>query len=82
MSNDGRSTNDAPLQVDNDPDDAVEFQIALGPAGEAYREAGEEAERRHDEIRAALTRALAKYETPEGVVMDPSSWKVSARNPN
>lgn len=72
---------DAPLQVGNDPDDAVDVQLELGPAGEVYREAGEEAERRHDEIRAALKTELTKYETPEGIVMDSSSWKVTARNP-
>lgn len=72
---------DAPLMVGNTLDDAVAFQIALGPAGEVYREAGAEAERRRDEIDAALKAALRKYETPEGVVMDSSSWKISARNP-
>lgn len=73
---------DAPLQVGNNPDDAVEFQLALGPAGEVYREAGEEAERRYDEIVAALKKELTKYETSEGIVMDSSSWKISARNPD
>jgi len=72
---------DAPLLVGNDPDDAVEFQLALGPAGEVYREAGEEAERRHDDIVAALKKELTRHETPEGVVMDSSSWKIRARNP-
>ena len=68
--------------VGKTPDDAVAFQIALGPAGETYREAGAEAERRHDEIEAALKAELAKYQTPEGIVMDSSSWKISARNPH
>jgi ubiquinone/menaquinone biosynthesis C-methylase UbiE len=72
---------DAPLLVGRDPDEAVEFQLALGPAGEVYREAGDVAEARHDEIAAALKRELARYETPEGIVMQSSSWKVSARNP-
>jgi ubiquinone/menaquinone biosynthesis C-methylase UbiE len=72
---------DAPLLVGRDPDEAVEFQLALGPAGEVYREAGEIAEARHDEFAAALKAELARYETPEGVVMQSSSWKVSARNP-
>jgi ubiquinone/menaquinone biosynthesis C-methylase UbiE len=71
---------DAPLLVGRDPDEAVEFQLALGPAGEVYREAGEIAEARHDEIAAALKAELARYETPEGVVMQSSSWKVTARN--
>ena len=72
---------DAPLLVGRTPEDAVGFQIALGPAGEVYREAGDEAERRHDEIDAALKAELSKYETPEGIAMDSSSWKISARNP-
>jgi SAM-dependent methyltransferase len=72
---------DAPLVVGRSPEDAIGFQIALGPAGEVYREAGEEAERRRDEITAALTAGLSRYETPEGIVMDSSSWKITARNP-
>jgi ubiquinone/menaquinone biosynthesis C-methylase UbiE len=72
---------DAPLLVGNSPDDAVAFQIALGPAGEVYREAGDEAVRQHDEIEAALKAELSKYETDEGIVMESSSWKISARNP-
>jgi SAM-dependent methyltransferase len=72
---------DAPLMVGRTLDDAVGFQLALGPAGEVYREAGDEAERRHDDIDAALKAGLSRYETPEGIVMDSSSWKISARNP-
>ncbi len=68
--------------VGRTPEDAVGFQIALGPAGEVYREAGEEAERRRDDIDAALKSELSKYETPEGIVMASSSWKISARNPD
>jgi ubiquinone/menaquinone biosynthesis C-methylase UbiE len=72
---------DAPLLVGRDPDDAVGFQLAIGPAGEIYREAGALAEEQHDRIVAALREELAKYETPEGIVMASSSWKVTARNP-
>lgn len=35
---------DAPVTVGRDADDAMAFQLALGPAGEVYREAGEKAE--------------------------------------
>ncbi len=72
---------DAPLVVGRSPEDAIGFQIALGPAGEVYREAGEEAERRRNEITAALPAGLSRSETPEGIVMDSSSWKITARNP-
>jgi ubiquinone/menaquinone biosynthesis C-methylase UbiE len=72
---------DAELFVGNDVDDAVAFQLEIGPAGEVYREAGELGEQRHDEIAAALRAELAKYQRPNGIIMDSSSWKVSARNP-
>jgi hypothetical protein len=72
---------DAPLVVGRTPQDAVDFQIALGPAGEVFREAGDEAISRQDEVISALKAELAGYETPEGIVMGSSSWMISARNP-
>ena len=72
---------DAPLMVGKTVDDAIGFQLALGPAGEVYREAGEVAEQRHDEIYQALATELKRYEIPEGIVMASSSWKVRARCP-
>ncbi len=72
---------DAQLVVGKTPDDAVGFQLALGPAGEVFREAGEEAERRRDEIGAAMRNELGRYAGDEGIVMGSSSWKITARNP-
>jgi len=64
---------DAPLMVGKTADDAVGFQLPIGPAGEVYREAGDAAEQRRDEIDAALMAELRKYESAEGIVMDSSS---------
>jgi hypothetical protein len=72
---------DAQVFVGNDLDGAVAFQLAIGPAGEAYREAGKIAEQRHDEIAEALKAELAQYQGPNGVMMNSSSWKVTAKNP-
>jgi ubiquinone/menaquinone biosynthesis C-methylase UbiE len=72
---------DAQVFVGKDLDDAVAFQLAIGPAGEVYREAGTFAEQRHDEIAKALRAELARYQQPDGVMMDSSSWKVTATNP-
>ena len=72
---------DAPIMVGKTPDEAVAFQLALGPAGEVYREAGAAAARQLDEIDAALKVELARHATDEGIVMGSSSWKVTARNP-
>jgi ubiquinone/menaquinone biosynthesis C-methylase UbiE len=72
---------DAPILVGRTSDEAVEMQLALGPAGEIVREAGAIAEKRRDEVATALKTELARYETAEGIVMQSSSWKVTARNP-
>ena len=72
---------DAQVFVGKDLDDAMAFQLAIGPAGEVYREAGKLAEERHDEIASALKAELVKYQRPEGIMMDSSSWKVTAKNP-
>ena len=72
---------DAQVFVGKDVDDAVAFQLALGPAGEVYREAGKLAEDCHDEIAQALKAQLANHLGPNGVMMDSSSWRVTAINP-
>jgi ubiquinone/menaquinone biosynthesis C-methylase UbiE len=73
---------DAQVFVGKDLDDAAAFQLAIGPAGEVYREAGKLAEQRHAEIVSALKSELSKYQRANGVMMDSSSWKVTARNPS
>ena len=72
---------DAPVRMGDDIEDAIGFQLALGPAGEVYREAGDRAEAKHDELVADLTALLTPHVTEDGVYMDSSSWVVSARNP-
>lgn len=73
---------DAQVFVGKDLDDAVAFQLAIGPAGEVYREAGAAAEARHEEIATALKAQLAPHLGLKGVMMASSSWKVTARNPD
>jgi ubiquinone/menaquinone biosynthesis C-methylase UbiE len=73
---------DGLVLVGRDVDQAVEFQLALGPAGEIVREAGELATTRHGEIVAALRDALSQYVASDGSVrMQSSSWTITARNP-
>ena len=72
---------DARVMVGKNLEDAVAFQLALGPAGEIYREAGAEAERRKGEIVAAMKAEIGKWVTSDGIYMDSSSWKVVATNP-
>ena len=73
---------DAPVLVGNDVADAIAFQLALGPAGEVFREAGQMAEDKRGEIEAALAEAIDRQKSSaEGIVMDSSSWVISAVNP-
>ena len=55
--------------------------MALGPAGEIIRLAGEKGEKRKDAVVAALRGALSRYERADGVWAGSSTWFVTARNP-
>ena len=73
---------DAPVLVGNDVNDAIAFQLAIGPAGVVFREAGALAEEKRAEIEAALAEAINRQAVAnEGIVMDSSSWVISATNP-
>jgi len=74
---------DAPVLVGHDVQDAIAFQLAIGPAGEVFREAGAAAEAKRPEIEAALAAAIEQQKrAAAGIVMDSSSWVISARNPD
>jgi SAM-dependent methyltransferase len=72
---------DIPIETGRDLDEAVDFAMALGPAGEVIRLAGAEAERIRPEIAVALREALAEFAGPDGVRAPASTWIVSARAP-
>jgi ubiquinone/menaquinone biosynthesis C-methylase UbiE len=73
---------DAPVLIGRSVEDAIDFQLALGPAGEVFREAGAEAEAKLADIRAALAEAIeVQKKDTDGIVMDSSSWVISATNP-
>lgn len=73
---------DAPVLVGRTVEDAIDFQLSIGPAGEVFREAGEEAEEQRDRIEAALAEAIdVQKKEVDGIVMDSSSWVISATNP-
>jgi SAM-dependent methyltransferase len=72
---------DIPYRIGRDVDEAIEYNMALGPAGEAIRLAGAEAERIRPQITAALREALSDFAGPDGVVADSSTWIATARAP-
>ena len=73
---------DVPVRVGRTVEDAMGFQLAIGPAGEVFREAGQEAEDKREQIEAALADAInAQKSDADGIVMDSSSWVISGTNP-
>ncbi len=72
---------DGPVMVGSSVEEAMQFQLALGPAGEVYREAGKAAEHRKTEIEAALRDELVRYQNNGHIVMASSSWTITAHNP-
>ncbi len=72
---------DTDICIGRDLEDAIEFAMALGPAGEIIRLAGEEGERRRPQVIGALRETLSRYSTSKGVWAPSSTWFVTSRNP-
>lgn len=72
---------DCDICIGRDLHDAIEFAMALGPAGEIIRLAGEEGEKRKPQVISALMDALTPYIRPNGVWAPSSTWFITARNP-
>ena len=72
---------DADICIGKDVSEAIEFAMALGPAGEIIRLAGTEGEKRKPEVAKALRETLARYSRTDGVWAPSSTWFVTARNP-
>ena len=72
---------DCDICIGRDLEDAIEFAMALGPAGEIIRLAGEEGQKRKPQVVAALQEALTPYSRPDGVWAPSSTWFISATNP-
>ncbi len=72
---------DLPMKVGKDLDQAVEFGMALGPAGEILRLWGDRVDEIRPEIAAKIRAAIADLERPDGVYAPASTWIITARVP-
>ncbi len=72
---------DIAYRMGDDLDSAVALVMAIGPAGELIRLAGDQADKVRPEIESALSEAYAELESPDGVFADASVWIVGARVP-
>ncbi len=73
---------DCDICIGRDVDDAVDFAMSLGPAGEIIRLAGEEGHRLKPQVTDALRTILSKFARADGVWAPSSTWLVTARNPD
>ena len=65
---------DTDICIGRNLDDAVEFAMALGPAGEIIRLAGAEGERLKPRVVTALRETLSAHERKDGVWAPSSTW--------
>lgn len=74
---------DLDICIGRDLEEAVQFAMALGPAGEILRLAGEQGERARERVLEALGQTLVEFQRADGSgVWAPSStWFITARNP-
>lgn len=73
---------DMPYRIGKDLDEAVAFNMDLGPAAEVLRTWGDRIDEIRPRIKANLYEALGDFVQPDGTVVAPAStWAISAINP-
>lgn len=72
---------DLPIKLGSDLDQAVRFNMALGPAAEIIRLSGDEAEKIRPKLEAEIREVLEDYAGPTGVSGPASTWIISATVP-
>lgn len=74
---------DLPYKIGNDLDQAVEFNMAIGPAAEVLRMWGERVDDIRPKIASDLRAALGEFVRDDGSVVAPAStWAITARAPS
>ncbi|HXS48075.1 MAG TPA: hypothetical protein VN756_11515, partial [Solirubrobacterales bacterium] len=73
---------DLPLKIGDDLDHAVEFNMALGPAGEVLRLWEDRIEEIRPKIARELREVLSEFDGPNGVIAPASTWIVGATAPS
>jgi ubiquinone/menaquinone biosynthesis C-methylase UbiE len=72
---------DIPIMIGNDLQEALELVMALGPAGEILRLAGDRAAHLHGQVEAALREGLAEFAVDGELRAPASTWIVTASAP-
>jgi SAM-dependent methyltransferase len=72
---------DLEMKIGNDLDNAVEFNMALGPAAELIRLSGDEAEKIRPKLEREIREVLADFQGEDGVRGPASTWIITASVP-
>ena len=72
---------DADICIGSTVEEAIDYQILVGPSGEIVREAKEEGQRRLPEIRERLATLMRAHLHDDGVYLPSSTWLIVARKP-
>jgi len=73
---------DSDICIGRDLEEATQFAMEIGPAGEIIRLAGDDGERLRGDVEKALKKVISKFEKKDGTFWAPSSaWFVTAYNP-
>jgi ubiquinone/menaquinone biosynthesis C-methylase UbiE len=72
---------DIPIVIGKDVEEALELVMALGPAGEILRLAGDRAAHLHGQVEAALREGLAEFALDGELIAPASTWIVTAKAP-
>jgi SAM-dependent methyltransferase len=72
---------DIAIAIGSDLDEAIEFVMALGPAGEILRLAGDRAIHLHGDVHSALREGLAEFVLDGELRAPASTWIVAASAP-
>ncbi len=70
---------DADICIGTSIDEAIDYQILVGPSGEIIREAGELGQQKLPEIRSELEELMKRHLRDDGVYMPSSTWAIMAR---
>lgn len=73
---------DCDVFIGRDLDDAIDFAMSLGPAGEIIRLAGPEGEKHRPRVVAALRDVLQQFRHSNGIWAPSSAWFVTASRPS
>ena len=72
---------DIDMRIGKDSEEAMEFALAIGPAGEVIRLSGEKAKAKLYAIKADVAKAIEPYKKDNGVWMPSSTWFVTGYRP-